>query len=786
MFYEIKLAQDKYLDLIQKNSRLPALKMDPKKLNGLLLALSKASKDKLSENNYFAQAILAVWMHCNSIGMDYLFYQSYQDLLKFKKNQKVEPSKRLLWFCAALTDIIWSNIKFVLKNNSKKHQDLAAWENMLLALKEAVPCKYQNNERYLVAGDNNCNLRLIKQEFSDFLSKVVSSLGSDILDKIYILISINNKASEGFGFNDFISIRKISENSKDTKLVNNEILKDLQKQNMFICFSPLFKAGAVIVSEKDLIEIIVDLVFASKKSPKKPDEKSDESLDVNFSLVTQKRYENLLADFSWPVGIGEELKLNIVKDIGKDKELNINSENKMGSDKKEVPNLNLVDKDANNLEIKAEDIEQIDINLLLEKLHNCIENGLVYELSELLKSQILKKDLQKINVSDGILIKAINKGVVDVVHLLVASGCNPNASDKSGVNAYDHALMNNKLDMFNVLDGKYKPADNWLEPPKAKVSDEVQLDSFADELGSLDLGFNSDLSEEIEVRPEWVSLRKAIALGKTSRVAILLSKHPDLIDYVDPKDNLMMHWVAAMSGKDEVIEYFLEKMSSEQIKSLDDNKNGLLHYALMASSPIIGTRRDTKIPIQNIKSCVSEILDKYPDFALGENNQKITPFVLAMFLENLELLEILLQKGAFVSSYSFVNNPELLHIAVVNKKVNLVKFFIENRSNPNLKNVDGNTPLHLAVNVRGKILRSEIINLLCEAGAKVDLKNNQNKSALDIATHKSDLELIDILEKLKKANNNLGSNNNSKKKIWMESVSIVKSWLLKFRSKAIS
>ena len=92
MFYEIKLAQDKYLDLIQKNSRLPSLKMDPKKLNGLLLALSKASKDKLSKNNYFAQAILAVWMHCNSIGMEYLFYQSYQDLLKFQKNWDKERS----------------------------------------------------------------------------------------------------------------------------------------------------------------------------------------------------------------------------------------------------------------------------------------------------------------------------------------------------------------------------------------------------------------------------------------------------------------------------------------------------------------------------------------------------------------------------------------------------------------------------------------------------------------------------------------------------------------------
>ena len=80
MFYEIKLAQDKSLDLVQKNSGLAVLKMDSKKLNGLLLAFSKVREAKISKNNYFAQAILAIWMHCNSIGMDYLFYQSYLGL----------------------------------------------------------------------------------------------------------------------------------------------------------------------------------------------------------------------------------------------------------------------------------------------------------------------------------------------------------------------------------------------------------------------------------------------------------------------------------------------------------------------------------------------------------------------------------------------------------------------------------------------------------------------------------------------------------------------------------
>ena len=385
---------------------------------------------------------------------------------------------------------------------------------------------------------------------------------------------------------------------------------------------------------------------------------------------------------------------------------------------------------------------------MIEKLHNCIENGLVYELSELLKSQILKKDLQKINISDGILIRAIDKGVIDIVHLLVTSGCDPNIPDKSGTNSYDHALINNKLDIFNVLDGKYKPADNWLEPPKSENKKKVDsngksekiLDEFADDLKVLDLGFNSDLSEEIEVRPEWVSLRKAIENGKTSKAAILLSNHPDLIDYIDPRDNLMAHWIAAMAGKDEAIEYFLDKMSAAQINSLDDNKNGLLHYALMGAA----STRGTKLPVENIKLCVSEILDKYPDFAFAANNQKITPVVLAMFLDNLDLLDIFLERGVFISNYSFINNPELLHMAVINKKVSLVKFLLKNKFNPNLKDLDGCAPLHVAVNIRDKTLRGEIINLLYEAGAKIDLKNNQNKSALDMAISKQDLELSDF------------------------------------------
>ena len=63
---------------------------------------------------------------------------------------------------------------------------------------------------------------------------------------------------------------------------------------------------------------------------------------------------------------------------------------------------------------------------------------------------------------------------------------------------------------------------------------------------------------------------------------------------------------------------------------------------------------------------------------------------------------------------------------------NFVKYFLEKNSNINLKNFDGNTPLHLALLNKKKC--KNVINILMKYNPRLDIKNNNGDRAFDLLT----------------------------------------------------
>jgi len=78
------------------------------------------------------------------------------------------------------------------------------------------------------------------------------------------------------------------------------------------------------------------------------------------------------------------------------------------------------------------------------------------------------------------------------------------------------------------------------------------------------------------------------------------------------------------------------------------------------------------------------------------------------------------------------NGNSFLHKAVIGGYEDFVRYFLEKKSNINLKNNDGNTPLHLALYNKKK--NPKIIDILMEYKPKLDLKNNKGEIPFELFT----------------------------------------------------
>ena len=91
-----------------------------------------------------------------------------------------------------------------------------------------------------------------------------------------------------------------------------------------------------------------------------------------------------------------------------------------------------------------------------------------------------------------------------------------------------------------------------------------------------------------------------------------------------------------------------------------------------------------------------------------------------------------------------------MHLAVVKLEVYIVRSLIQKKADVNKTDCDGNTPLHLVMNVFSKNPQkcAYIAEILILNGAKVNIKNNDNWTALHIAARKGQEKGIQTIIKL--------------------------------------
>ena len=99
-----------------------------------------------------------------------------------------------------------------------------------------------------------------------------------------------------------------------------------------------------------------------------------------------------------------------------------------------------------------------------------------------------------------------------------------------------------------------------------------------------------------------------------------------------------------------------------------------------------------------------------------------TPLSTAAWEGNLEAMDLLHKKGADISRECYENNDLLCH-AAFNAQVDSVKWLLSKGADPKrVSEKTGESPLHFAISKKDDSRRTDIVRLLVEAGADVNLK----------------------------------------------------------------
>jgi len=92
------------------------------------------------------------------------------------------------------------------------------------------------------------------------------------------------------------------------------------------------------------------------------------------------------------------------------------------------------------------------------------------------------------------------------------------------------------------------------------------------------------------------------------------------------------------------------------------------------------------------------------------------------------------------------NTP--LHCAAGSAYFDLVRLLLKYNADPNLKNLDGDTPLHYAAGNQGFPTEAcWTIEALIQAGANPNLKNRAGQTPVDLARERGTKQAVALLEK---------------------------------------
>ncbi len=386
-----------------------------------------------------------------------------------------------------------------------------------------------------------------------------------------------------------------------------------------------------------------------------------------------------------------------------------------------------------------------------DELHQELNNDNIEKVKEIINQDISLLETPNPRGSTPLIVAA-SKGQTDLVKFLIEKGADINRANDFGNTSLHYAAWASDFEAFKCLFDKganinvvnsqgqtplqYSCMGGNFEIMKYCVSSGMDIKAECDDGSSLihwaAYGGNLEMFKYLE--SEGLDYNIGDKDGSPPIFWAASGNRIEIIKYLVEEKNADVNFVdesgtiplksAIEGGHFEVANYLLEKGADINYK-MEDNVTWLVLAAQNDNPELVKLLLD--------KGCKVNVFDDFGN----------TPLTTAAGHGNLDVVKILVENGAnlepgLCKRESCTNRGQTpLHSASWRQPA-IMECLIENGADPNVKNLDGNTPMH---NVTwSDSVRS--VDILCNAGGNVNIKNNSGLTPLMMAIKKNKTEIM--------------------------------------------
>ena len=219
----------------------------------------------------------------------------------------------------------------------------------------------------------------------------------------------------------------------------------------------------------------------------------------------------------------------------------------------------------------------------------------------------------------------------------------------------------------------------------------------------------------------WSPLHSAAEGGNEVIIETLLSSGLDIDSRGNDGTTPLM--VAAAKGQEKTVNLLLSKGADPHLRNFMGRN--LLHAAAEGGN----------------SSIMRSMLSYDIDINSKDDESSVTPLMIAVKRNHVEVVKYLLQKGADISLTTESNKRNALHIASQYGSVEAMEMLLSYDLRPDSRDVEGNTPLACAA-ASGQI---EAVNCLLKHGADPFLKGKHGRSLLHFAAQSDNVIIIETM-----------------------------------------